>query len=278
MSRWRVPLAFGVGGALGAALAGHQVVARQARAARRAIGKPLGEEAHVADRTYKSTYGDPVDLLVLGDSIAAGLGADTAKGTFGAQLAKRVAKQTGRSVRLHTAAIVGSESSMLASQLASLPPGYTADVAVIIVGGNDVTHRVRTSEAAKHLADAVVALRDAGTAVVVGTCPDLGALTAVPQPLRAMGGLASRQLATAQRQVTTELGGYAVSLAEVVGPFFVAQPDQMFSLDRFHPSSAGYRRTAKAMLPAVLAALGVASSLPHGHHGPAAEPVAPAGP
>jgi lysophospholipase L1-like esterase len=278
VSRWRVPLAFGVGGALGAALAGHQVVARQARAARRAIGKPLGEEAHVADRTFKSTYGDPIDLLVLGDSIAAGLGADTAKGTFGAQLAKRVAKRTGRSVRLHTAAVVGSESSMLAAQLASLPPGYAADVAVIIVGGNDVTHRVRTSEAARHLADAVGALRDAGTAVVVGTCPDLGALTAVPQPLRAMGGLASRQLATAQRQVTTELGGYAVGLAEVVGPFFVAQPDEMFSLDRFHPSSAGYRRTAKAMLPAVLAALGVASSLPHGHHGPAAEPAVPAGP
>jgi lysophospholipase L1-like esterase len=273
---WRVPVAFGVGGALGAALAGHQVIARQARVARRAIGKPLGEEAHAADRTYKKKYGDPVDLLVLGDSIAAGLGADTAKGTFGAQLAKRLAKQVRRSVRLRTAAVVGSESSMLAAQLASLPPGYTADVAVIIVGGNDVTHRVRASESARHLAEAVDALQGMGTSVVVGTCPDLGALTAVPQPLRAMAGLASRQLATAQRQVTTELGGIAVSLGEVVGPFFVAQPDEMFSLDRFHPSSAGYRRTAKAMLPAVLVALGVSSSLPHGHHGPTTAGAAPA--
>jgi outer membrane protein TolC len=40
-----------------------------------------------------------------------------------------------------------------------------------------------------------------------------------------------------------------VSLADVVGPFFLAQPDEMFAVDRFHPSSAGYRRTAKAMLP-----------------------------
>lgn len=276
MSSWRVPVAFGVGGALGAALAGHQVIARQARAARRAIGKPLGEEAHAADRTYKKKYGDTLELLVLGDSMAAGLGADTAKGTFGAQLATRLAKQVRRSVRLHTAAVVGSESSMLAVQLASLPPGYVADVAVIIVGGNDVTHRVRTAESARHLAEAVERLQDAGTPVVVGTCPDLGALTAVPQPLRAMAGRASRQLATAQRQVTTELGGVAVGLAEVVGPFFVAQPDEMFSLDRFHPSSAGYRRTAKAMLPAVLVALGVSSSLPHGHHGPRTSDDAPA--
>ena len=29
----------------------------------------------------------------------------------------------------------------------------------------------------------------------------------------------------------------------------------MFSVDRFHPSALGYRRTADALLPAVLAAL-----------------------
>jgi len=41
-----------------------------------------------------------------------------------------------------------------------------------------------------------------------------------------------------------------VALATVVGPFFITNPDEMFSLDKFHPSSLGYRRTAKAMLPA----------------------------
>ena len=62
------------------------------------------------------------------------------------------------------------------------------------------------------------------------------------------------------------LGGRAVSLADVVGPFFVAQPDEMFALDRFHPSSAGYKRTAKAMLPSLLAALGITDEVPFGHH------------
>jgi hypothetical protein len=59
-----------------------------------------------------------------------------------------------------------------------------------------------------------------------------------------------------------------VSLADVVGPFFITQPDEMFALDRFHPSGAGYRRTAKAMLPSVLAALGYADTVPYGHHPP----------
>jgi len=246
----------------------HQVVRMQARWARGAIGKPLGEEAHLADKVYKKKHGDTIELLLLGDSIAAGLGAEKPKHTLGAQLAKRLAKCTTRSVSLCTGAHVGSETSMLRAQLAALPSGYAPDVAVIVVGGNDITHRVKTSVSRQHLAEAVSALQEHGTEVVVGTCPDLGALTTVRQPLRSLARLASRQLAAAQREVVTELGGRAVSLGDLVGPFFITQPDEMFAIDRFHPSSAGYRRTAKALLPSVLAALGYEARLPHGHHGP----------
>lgn len=264
-------LALGIG--LGAVAVsggvGREVLRRQAHAARQKIGKPLGEEAHRPDQTYKKKYGDRIDLLLLGDSIAAGLGAEKPKHTLGAQLSKRLAKRTHRAVRLHTAAVVGSETSMVAAQVASLPDDYTPNVAVIIVGGNDVTHRVRVSDSTGALADVVETLLAGGAAVVVGTCPDLGALLPVPQPLRALGRRASRQLADAQREVVIALGGHAVSLAEVVGPFFIAQPDEMFSLDRFHPSGAGYRRTAKALLPSVLAALGYDERVPFGHHAPA---------
>ena len=257
--------------ALGICAAGAAYLYRtQARAARRIIGKPLGETAHAADRTYKRRYGETVDLLLLGDSIAAGLGADRPKHTLGGQLARRLARRTGRAVRLYTAARVGAETGMLRAQLASLPAGYRPDVAVIVVGGNDVIHRIRVAESRRGLVESVGALRDRGVEVVVGTCPDLGALRPVPQPLRAIGSRASRQLAAVQREAVTGLGGRAVSLADVVGPFFLAQPDTMFAVDRFHPSSAGYRRTAKALLPSVLAALGYEQRLPFGHHGPAA--------
>lgn len=252
------------------ALAVRRIIMVQAKVARDAIGKPLGEDPHLADKQYKKHYGQPLDLLLLGDSIAAGLGAEKPKHTLGAQLATMMAKRAKRTVSLHTAARVGSESSMLHEQLASLPPDYKADIAVIVVGGNDVTHRIKTSKSTGHLGEVVGELISRGTAVVVGTCPDLGALSPVPQPLRSLGRRASRQLADAQRDVVTELGGRAVSLADVVGPFFVAQPDQMFALDRFHPSSAGYRRTAKAILPSVLVALGLEDQVPFGHHEPKA--------
>jgi lysophospholipase L1-like esterase len=257
------------GGFAGATAYGtRELLHRQAAEARRAIGKPLGEVAPPGDRHVKKKYGEPVDLLVLGDSIAAGLGAERAKHTLGGRLARGIAKHSGRSVRLRTAAVVGSESSMLAAQLASLPGSYRPDVAVIVVGGNDVTHRVPVADSVRHLVDAVDHLRAQGAEVVVGTCPDLGALRAVPQPLRALGARASRQLAGAQRAGALEHGARVVSLAHVVGPFFHTFPEEMFSLDRFHPSARGYKRTAKAMLPSVLAALGVVQEVPFGHHAP----------
>lgn len=260
----------GVGaGASTAVVAARLLLARQAQLARRAIGKPLGEEAPVADRTYRGTSGEPVDLLLVGDSIAAGLGAEKPGRTLGRQLAKRVARSTGRPVRLRVVARVGAETSMLAEQLATLEDDYRPHVSIVVVGGNDVTHRVRLSESRARLAEVVVALQERGSTVVVGTCPDLGALRAVPQPLRTLAGLMSRQLATAQRQVAAEHGAYAVTLASVVGPFFVTRPDEMFAEDRFHPSGAGYRRTAKALLPSVLAALGERDAVPFGHHAPA---------
>ena len=91
--------------------------------------------------------------------------------------------------------------------------------------------------------------------MVVGTCPDLGTLRAIPQPLRAWAARASRQLAAAQADAVRRAGGHVVALADAVGPVFAERPDEMFSVDRFHPSALGYRRTADALLPAILSAL-----------------------
>ncbi|MBS2939429.1 SGNH/GDSL hydrolase family protein [Nocardioides sp. J2M5] len=259
-----------VGTVVTTAYAVRRLLHHQAARARREIGKPLGEQAPPGDRHWRRSYGDPVDLVVLGDSIAAGLGAEKSKQTLGGRLARSVAKRLGRSVRLRTVAVVGSESSDLAAQVAALPATYRPHVAVVVVGGNDVTHRVPVVDSARHLGDTVDALRARGAEVVVGTCPDLGALRPVPQPLRALGSRASRQLAEAQRAVALAHGARVVSLAHVVGPFFITNPDEMFSLDRFHPSAQGYKRTAKAMLPSVLAALGVVEEVPFGHHAPVA--------
>lgn len=237
------------------------VLTRQAALARERIGKPLGEESLDADRVWRrSLDGDPIDLLILGDSIAAGLGAERRKETLGGRLAKGLARRMRRPVRLHTAAIVGSESPDLPAQLDGLSADYRPHVAVIVVGGNDVTHRLPPSLSAQHLHESIRRLREAGAEIVVGTCPDLGALRPVPQPLRRLASSMSRRLADIQAETARHAGAEPVDLRRAVGPMFFDEPEAMFSLDRFHPSALGYRRTAEALLPAVCRAAEVAVS------------------
>lgn len=257
MSRSSLVAAAGVGLGLGVATVSlaagiRAVLTRQAAVARRRIGKPLGEESLDADRVWRRRLdGRPLELLVLGDSVAAGLGALRRKETLGGRLAKGLARRTGRPVDLRTGAVVGAESSDLAAQLDGLPADYRPHVAVIIVGGNDVTHRVPVAVSTQHLRDAILRLRRGGAEVVVGTCPDLGALRPVPQPLRRLISSMSRRLAAAQTEAARAVGARPVDLRRAVGMLFFDDPDAMFSMDRFHPSPLGYRRTAEALLPDV---------------------------
>lgn len=236
----------------GLLLGGRMLLTRQAAIARRRIGKPLGEDSLDADRVWRSSFeGEPIELLLLGDSLAAGLGAARRKETLGGRLAKGLGRRMHRPVRLRTLAVVGSESPDLDVQIDALPAEARVHVAVIVVGGNDVTHRLPVAVSASHLHTAVVRLRERGTEVVVGTCPDLGALRAVPQPLRRLASSLSRRLADVQAETALRAGAEPVDLRRAVGPLFFDEPEEMFSMDRFHPSPLGYRRTAEALLPAV---------------------------
>lgn len=255
MARLRTALV--TGSALAAALLGAGLtLRRQAAIARDRIGKPLGESALDAERVWRARRpGSPIELLLVGDSVAAGLGAARPKETIGARLAKALGKHADRPVRLRSVAVVGAESRDLAGQLDQLDAGYEPDVAVIIVGGNDVTHRIPVGESVSELTTAIDRLCERGARVVVGTCPDLGALRPVPQPLRTFASRLSHRLAAAQAVAAERAGAATVDLRRTVGPLFFDEPTEMFSLDRFHPSALGYRRTAAAMLPVVIEVL-----------------------
>src|SRR5690606_26796976 len=105
--------------------------------------------------------------------------------------------------------------------------------------------------------------------VIVGTCPDLGTIEPVPQPLRLLARRWSRDLAAAQTVAVVEAGARTVSLADMLGTEFATKPTELFAADRFHPSPAGYARAAAALLPSVVDALGLWAG-----HAPAAVPSA----
>ena len=243
------------GAALGAA--GWGVIKAEAALARRVIGNPFDDSPDDAG-IYGAGRGMPYELVVLGDSSAAGMGADSPHETVGAIIAGGVSALTGRRVRLTNAAVVGAESSDLERQLANALEEIThPDVVLIMVGANDVTHRIERSASVRALEQTVRRIRALGSEVVVGTCPDLGTIQPIRQPLRSLMKRWSRDLAAAQTVAVVEAGGRTVSLGDLLGPEFDESPHEMFSKDRFHPSAAGYARAAAALLPSVCAALAV---------------------
>lgn len=247
--------AIGTGATAAAAVATGGVLLGQARQARRTI--PMAEAPPPrCDGVYGAKLpGPPVTMVVLGDSSAAGYGVHRRRETPGALLATGLSRRLQRPVRLHRFAVVGAISSGLKHQVEAALE-CRPDVAVILIGGNDVTNRTPLGLAVRYLVEAVRTLRAAGCEVVVGTCPDLGAIQPIQPPLRWLARRWSRQLAAAQTVAVVEAGGWTVSLGDLLGPRFAAEPTRMFAWDRFHPSAEGYAVAAAALLPTVLSALG----------------------
>lgn len=269
----------GVAGLGAMGLLGYALVRAEAVMARRFVGQPFEGAPHDAG-TYGSGHGLPTRFVMLGDSTAVGMGAAHAHQTIGATIATGIAAFSGRPVELVNVGMIGAESVMLDEQVdRALEQVPEPDLAVIMVGANDVTHRIDKAVAVRHLEMTVRRLREAGAEVVVGTCPDLGALQPVPQPLRLLARRWSRDLAAAQTVAVVEAGGRAVSVGDLLSEAFSAEPRVMFSEDRFHPSPAGYARVAAALLPSVSAALDLFGersrpTQPDAHRGEGVGPVA----
>jgi lysophospholipase L1-like esterase len=225
------------------------VLAAQAALARsRQYAKP---DMRLAMRSTVGAAGKPpLRLVLLGDSTALGVGVDAVTDTVGGQLAALLAEgAAGRRVELSCVAVSGSRSADLATQVARALVGSRPDVAIMLVGTNDVTHLGSSTDAAEQLGVATRRLRDAGVAVVVGTCPDFGALRAFAPPLRQLLGWQSRRLAKLQAVAARSAGAVVVDLGGQTGAVFRADAGTLCH-DGFHPSADGYRVWAHALLPA----------------------------
>jgi lysophospholipase L1-like esterase len=249
-----------VGGLSGAA---YGLLSGQSKRARTIIGLPTelplnGDGLYFPDGAgpFPPSRGDSLYFAILGDSLAAGLGAELPEQLPGVRLACGLADELDRPVRLVTHAISGSRTPDLEAQVDRAlinPP----ELALVIIGGNDVTSRTSIGMSATLLGRQVTRLMNAGTTVVVGTCPDLGIVRPIPQPLRTVASRYSLSLARAQRRVLDQLGVRAVSLAALLSPEFHARPHDLFSADRFHPNGTGYEFAANVLLAPLCGALRV---------------------
>jgi lysophospholipase L1-like esterase len=190
----------------------------------------------------------PLRVVVLGDSIAFGTGALRSADAIGPRLVGALTEDDF-DVDLHVLAVPGAASAQLAAQVGRATP-LAADLAVVVIGANDLARFVPAEQAAADLAVAVANLRAAGTDVVVVPAPDMSSVPFVPPAFRSAVRAACALLQRRQSAVAEAAGASVAHIADEVGRAFGADP-AMFSADRFHPSSAGYARITAALLPHV---------------------------
>jgi lysophospholipase L1-like esterase len=188
-------------------------------------------------------------LALLGDSIAVGQGADRDADRPAARLTERLGAH-GLDVTARVFAVGGSRSAGLRNQVDRAVP-WGPSVAVIVIGANDLTHRVPVERAARQLEDAVRRLRRAGAEVVVAPAPDLSVVPGVPPALRSVVRTGSELLRSRQVEAVLAAGGHVADQDGGTSVAFAADPS-LFSGDSFHPSGAGYRVIVDALVPAVL--------------------------
>lgn len=195
------------------------------------------------------TDGAPLTYLVMGDSTAAGVGADYEQG-----IAISTARALGESrrVTMVNAGVSGAKmGDVLREQLptvASLKP----DLVLLSVGANDVIRLTPRGSIRRDLLAVVAQLKRANPEVriVVTGSPDMGSPPRIPRLLRPIAGCRSKQVNRTFREVAKQEGLTFAPIAEETGPLFRADRS-LFHPDRFHPNEAGYAVWTKVLVRAL---------------------------
>lgn len=196
---------------------------------------------------------DPIELRVLGDSTVAGVGAPDNDGALPTLLAARVVERTGRPVHVVGLGLSGARTADVREQ--QLDRVGQADVLVIVIGSNDVTHVLPPWQMTAHTAALLREARATGMPVVLGGIPRFANVGALTPPLREIIDAYAGVLRERQRAVANDAEGVAfVDIAALASPRFLGRPESMSS-DEFHPSPVGYGFWADALTPAVVAAV-----------------------
>ncbi len=218
---------------------GPVLIAQAARLRRTAIDLP---EPHGLRHGSVGRGPLALRLLVAGDSSAAGVGARTQREALAHPLAALLAQRLGGVVRWKLVAESGLTSEGVLHRLVRSRP-HAADIAVIVVGVNDITKDVPLAFALRqrqHITD-WLHIHAGVRHVVFPALPEMELFPAVPKPLAWYAGQAARRNNRAQARWAARNAGVSHVIMDGV-----ADPS-LFCKDGFHPAPALYARVAERL-------------------------------
>ncbi len=180
---------------------------------------------------------DPLSILVLGDSTAAGVGADTQEDALPGNLARILSAEWERGVRWQAMGENGATTQDIVLRYLEDATQAQYDVIFLTVGANDALKLRSRGAFRRDLRRILRRLRSVSpkALILVSSMPGFAQFSALPNPLRWVLHLHAQNLETAARSfVRSEPGVIMSPPAPEYTPGFFAD-------DRFHPSASGYR-------------------------------------
>lgn len=194
--------------------------------------------------------GPELRVLVVGDSIAAGIGADRWPDSLAARFAEALAAETRRPVAWRADGRSGDRIDDLLRRLAPEPDlAAPADVVLVSIGVNDVTGLTRLRVWRARVATLIGRLRSVwpGARLVFVGLPPMARFPLPPQPLRACLGLRAQRL---DRILAAQIRGCSAAMHV---PTRIDPTEHGFCPDGFHPSPEAYVRWGRELAARLLA-------------------------
>lgn len=187
--------------------------------------------------------GEATTLLVLGESTAAGLGAEFHENALAGRFALRLAERFDRPVSWTVVAKNGVTARRTIDELFPNVPERPFDHILLAIGGNDVMKLSSPIKWRRDMIELLGKLREhsPGARIYISNCPMIKYSPALPQPIKGMLWGLSRMHNANIREFSAEMDRVQ----------YYPQPDDIdepgFFADGIHPSEQGYSDWAGAM-------------------------------
>lgn len=180
---------------------------------------------------------NPLRILVLGDSTAAGVGVQHQADGLPGNLATALSAQSGRGAEWTTMGRNGATARDLIETYLDAASAGSYDLVFLSIGANDALKLRGSAVFARDIRLIVCRLRAASPAatILVSSLPAFFRFQSLPNPLRWALYLHSQTLESAARRVVKD------EPAVIMSPPPPPYTDGFFASDLFHPSAKGYR-------------------------------------
>jgi len=193
---------------------------------------------------------NPLRLLVLGDSTAAGVGAPTQAEALPGHLARNLSDRTGRGIRWGAIGENGATARDLITDYLDEACSQPYDLVFLTIGANDALALRPRRAFARDIRTILGRLRTASpdATILMSSLPAFFRFELLPQPLKFNLYLHSRSLEDSARASAATLDG--VHMSPPPPPY----TEGFFASDLFHPSAQGYADWARFAIEDAIAA------------------------